>query len=52
MRGANCWTDHHMVRARVRILFFHARKHPVPFVVHKFSRPGTVNEYVASMEGR
>jgi len=39
MQGAGCWTDHHMVRARVQILFFHSigvRKRPVPFAVHKF----------------
>ena len=55
MQGASCWTDHHMVRARVRILFSHSvgvRKRPAPFAVHKFSRPGTVNEYVSSLESR
>ena len=23
MRGANCWTDHHLVRARLRFRFSH-----------------------------
>ena len=26
------------------------RKHPVPFAIHKFSRSGTVDEYVAALE--
>jgi len=54
MRGASCWTDHNIVRCRVRISLFHSvgvRKHPVPFAVHKFSRSGTdLDEYVAASE--
>ena len=37
------------------ILFSHSVgvwKRPVLFAVHKFSRPGTANEYVISLEGR
>ena len=55
MQGASCWTDHHMVRVRVWVSLSQSvgvQKCPVPFAVHTFSRPGTVDEYVASLEGK
>ena len=42
MRGANCWTDHYMVRATLRMLPplpTSVKKHPLPFAMHKFARP-------------
>jgi len=33
MRGANCWTDHYMVRGRLRMMF------PLPANVKKHSLP-------------
>jgi len=53
MRGASCWTDHSMVKCRVRMALSHSVgvwKHPVPFAVHKFSRSGVVDEYVATLK--
>jgi hypothetical protein len=30
MRGANCWSDHHMLRAKLTVKF------PIPFTIHRF----------------
>ena len=41
MRGANCWSDHSMVRARVRVQFPRRRKNPSnvpPVAVHSLER--------------
>jgi len=55
MRGATCWTDHYMVRCRVRVSLSCStskQKRPLPFAIHKFSRPDFVNQYVTSLEER
>ena len=36
MRGTKCWTDYHMVRAKLRLLFCQSggvEKRPLPFAV-------------------
>jgi len=35
MRGANCWTDHCMVRALMLSRSGEFQKRPLPFAVHK-----------------
>jgi len=40
-----------MVRCRISLSHsVGVQKHPIPFAVHKFSRPNTVDEYVAVLE--
>jgi len=53
MREVNYWTDHCMVRAKLRLLFSHGggiQKHPLPFAVHKFSSQEISYEYVRFLE--
>ena len=55
MRGANCWTDHYLVRARLRVMLpwtAVAAKHPLPFAMHKFAKPELSDSYVQSLEQR
>ena len=52
MHGANCWTDHYMVRARLRVMFSlpaNVKKHPLPFAVHRLARPELHECYVQSL---
>ena len=38
MRGANCWTDHKPVRAKLRVTFLRSAKRKeisLPFAIHK-----------------
>ena len=40
MRGANCWTDHRMVRTKLRLLCSWSgdiQKQLLPFAVHKLT---------------
>ena len=54
MRGANCWTDHKLVRAKLRIAQPHVRgrggKRILPFSVHKPSAPAMRDEYRSPLE--
>ena len=55
MRGANCWTDHYLVRARLRVMLPQtavAVKCPLPFAVHKLAKPELHDSYVRSLEQR
>ena len=41
MKGANCWTDHDMVRARLRMMFSlpaNVKKRSLPFAVQVGTR--------------
>ena len=51
MRGVNCWTDHYniMVRVKLRMMFSlpaNAKKHPLPFSMHRLARPDLRECYV------
>ena len=53
MRGANCWTDHYMVRARLRMMFSlpaNVKKRSLPFAVHKLAGQELREGYVQSLE--
>jgi hypothetical protein len=56
MRGANCWTDHKMVRAKLRISLLQASssrdKKSVPFAVHELYKQPRRDEYVKSLEDK
>ena len=49
MRGANCWTDHQMVRAKVYVYFVHSgrnkKKKQVPFVVQTLCNEDKADTY-------
>ena len=48
MRGANCWSDHSMVRAVVRLQFPHLKKvssRTLPLAVHMLQRAGNRESY-------
>lgn len=53
MRGANCWTDHGMVRAKLRLLLPQSggvQKRPLPFAVHKLASKEMCDNYVRCLE--
>ena len=53
MRGANCWTDHHLVRARLRLRFSHVGAGGVqrrPFSIYKLALPANRDAYVNCLE--
>ena len=53
MRGANCWTDHYLVRVRLRIAlprYSDKQQRPLPFAVHKFAVQGVLDSYRRSLE--
>ena len=57
IRGAKCWTDHCLGRARLRVMLPRTAvtsKHPyaLPFAVHKFAKPELCDSYVRSLEQR
>jgi len=55
MRGANCWTDHYMVRARLRMMFplpANVKKCSLPFAVHKFAGHELHEDYVQTLKQR
>ena len=49
MRGANCWTDHKLVRAKLRVGLPQVRgrreKRLLPFSVHKLTASVERDEY-------
>ena len=48
MRGANCWTDHKLVRAKLMADLsraHRAEKRMMPFSVHKLSTTNSRDEY-------
>ena len=53
MRGANYWTDHYIVRARLRMMFSlpaNVKKRSLPFAVHKLAGRELSEGYVQSLE--
>ena len=56
MRGANCWTDHKMVRAKLRAQLPHTSgsrgKKSVPFAVHELCSKAKRDEYADCLEGK
>lgn len=54
MRGANCWTDHNLVRAKLRLEFprvqGRGKKKVSPFSVHKFLAPANRDKYRGLLE--
>ena len=53
MRGSNCWTDHHMMRAKLRVLLSQSRsiqKQPFPSAVHPLAGMEFRDMYVRSLE--
>ena len=39
MRGANCWSDHHMLRAKLTLKLNQpkpSKRRPIPFAIHRF----------------
>ena len=55
IRGAKCWTDHCLGRARLRVMLPRTAvtsKHPLSFAVHKFAKPELRDSYVRSLEQR
>ena len=56
MRGANCWTDHKMVRAKLRVQLPHTNgsrgKKSVPFAVHELCSKAKRDEYADCLEGK
>ena len=57
MRGANCWTDHKMVRVKLRIQLplthgVRSNKKSVPFAVHHLSTKAKRDEYMSTLENK
>ena len=53
MKGANCWTDHCMVRAKLRLLLPWSggvQKTPLPFAVHKLDSKEMCDNYIGCLE--
>ena len=51
MRRANCWTDHGMVRAKLRLLLPQSggvQRRPLPFAVHKLAGKEVCDNYVTN----
>ena len=54
MRGANCWTDHKMIRAKFRVRFPRvcATKDKIAFAVHELSLKAKKDEYRDKLEDK
>jgi len=55
MRGANCWTDHYMVRAKLQLLLPRSggiQKRLLPFAVHKLASKEMCNNYTLDVWSR
>ena len=54
MRGANCWTDHKLVRAKLKVTVPHSAKREekisLPFAIHKLKTPAKRDEYCEVLE--
>ena len=54
MRGADCWSDHMLVRAKLNVVVkrYRKRKDKIakPFAVHKLSAEASRNEFCESEE--
>ena len=54
MRGANCWTDHQLVRARLTLRILHMgggrAQSRRPFSIYKLALPAEKNVYVKCLE--
>ena len=53
MRVTDCWTDHYLVRGRLRMMLPQTaviKKRPLPFAVHRFAMPKMRKSYVQSLE--
>ena len=54
MRGANCWTDHRLVRAKINIVISRFRSGGVtsciPFAVHELAMSEKRDEYCKVLE--
>ncbi len=53
MRGASCWTDHNLVRAKLRIDLPRVatrEKTSIPLLIHKFTAPDVKDVYRNELE--
>ena len=54
MSGANCWTDHKHIRAKLKVTVPHSAKRKekisLPFAIHKLKTPAKGDEYHEMLE--
>ena len=54
MKGANCWTDHKLIRAKLKVTVPHSAKRiekiSLPLAIHKLKTPAKRDEYHEVLE--